>query len=109
MSDNKAFKWRDVKVEPPKIGQANDDGQVIYWSRSIGLYFGNFQRPTFEDTTQWTYAPQPCGDKASREELLEAAFDKAESEEDWGKDGKLEPWQRILMKIAFLKGANSNL
>ena len=109
MSESKAFKWRDVKVEPPKIGQANDDGQVIYWSRSIGLYFGNFQRPTFEDTTKWTYAPQHCDDKVSREELLQAAFNKTASEEDWGKDGKLEPWQRILMKIAFLKGANSNL
>ena len=73
------------------------------------LYFGHFQRPTFEDTTKWTYAPQHCDDKVSREELLQAAFNKTASEEDWGKDGKLEPWQRILMQIAFIKGANSNL
>ena len=109
MNDNTPFKWHNIKTDPPKIGQANDAGEVIYWSRSMKLYFGNFQRPTFEDTTKWTYAPQHCDDKVSREELLQAAFNKTASEEDWGKDGKLEPWQRILMQIAFIKGANSNL
>ena len=104
------FKIHDLKIEPPSVGQANDAGQVLFWSRTHGWYMGFFQSPCFGDTTSWTYAPQPLSDqKADRVEILETHFKKLIEEKAWGKDGKLEPWQQVLMRLAFIEGANCNL
>ncbi len=103
---NSPFKVHDLKTDPPKIGQANDEGKVLFWSRSIGWHIGNFQLP-WDDDTAWTYAPQPLLEKASREELLEAQFKKVCEENGWTKEQGCNEFMLFHLKAAYLLGTNS--
>ena len=103
-----SFKTYELKTDPPTIGQANEEGKVLFWSRSIGWHIGNFQMP-WDDDTKWTYAPQPCLDKVSREELIEIQRKKVFEENGWTEEQGCNEFMLFHLKAAYLLGTNSSL
>jgi hypothetical protein len=48
----------DRKANPPTSHQANSLGKVLWFAPDLGWAEGDWQYPSFTNSTHWTYAPE---------------------------------------------------
>lgn len=86
-------------VEPCKQ-DANEKGQVLYYSLSVGWHVAYYARSHMPDVTHWTYLPECPPAQESPAERLDRSFDKWVSRTF----PKAEPAARTLLRLGYEAG-----